>query len=241
MLHITRWAGRHPLLVRVVVLPLLFYIQGRIAFIAGANLFFTGITLPTGWVWLMVAVLMVSVYCYPAYPKEILRTAYWRVKGLECVACMVGFGLWFYAGNQMAYQFEGPLVQAGAQVVTAGRSGSDAQISRESQSDSKLKKAYRNYFRNAIRKIKKQHRPDEKPSTIRVVLNVLAVVFGVLAISIGIPVLLCGLACAYSSGVIASYVVGGLGLIILGILGLCFGFQKKRPVVYKKPDGISFN
>ena len=225
MLIITRWAGRHPLLVRVVLLPILFYLQGRLAFVAGADLFFKGVSLPVYWVWGMIGIIWAATLMYPHNAKHLLHTAYWRIKGMELVACTAAFGLWLYAGNMMARQFESDL--AGTQhystvsiiTVSAVAAEESPTITKERSSDNKLKKAYRRYFKNAVYKIKNKPANSSMPTG-------LAIALGVLGVGLGIVVLVCGIGCGTSGGGVALAVVGGIALVGLGIWALIAGLRK---------------
>ena len=244
MITITRWAGRHPLFVRAVLLPILFYIQGRLAFIAGANLFFDGLLLPESWVWGMVGIIWVAAFMYPENAKEIIKTAYWRVKGLEWIACTAAFGLWLFIGNQMSQRYEGNQTahQAPRSValITAGF-GSE-RISNESERiderkidntrsaplsvekkslSSRIAKAYDHYFRNAIKTIK-QKRAAKQGLPLGV-----GIALGVLGIGLGIVILVCGIQCGSTGGGIALGVIGGLALIGLGVWALIAGLRNK--------------
>lgn len=244
MLTITRWAGRHPLFVRAVLLPILFYIQGRLAFIAGANLFFDGLLLSESWVWLMVGIIWIAAFMYPEKAKEIMKTAYWRVKGLEWVACTAAFGLWLFIGNQMAQRYEGnPIARQEVRSVALVVAGfSSERISNESErtderkidSDrsaplsvekktlsSRITKAYHQYFKNAVKAIK-QKRAAKQGLPLGV-----GIVLGVLGIGLGIVILVCGIQCGSTGGGIALGVIGGLALIGLGIWALIAGLRNK--------------
>ena len=242
MINITRWAGRHPLFVRIVLLPILFYLQGRLAFVAGANLFFDGLSLPAYWVWAMIGILWVAAFIYPENAKEIMRAAYWRIKGLEWVACTAAFGLWFYAGNQMAQQYEGvsTATQMESQLPKTAalfservmseevpakeskvekNSSERITVDKEKRTDNKLVKAYRQYFKNAISTIKHGHGKQGIPTA-------LGIVLGVIGIGLGIVILVCGIQCGGTGGGIALGVIGGLALIGLGVWALIAGLRK---------------
>lgn len=230
MITITRWAGKHPLFVRIVLLPILFYIQGRLAFIAGARLFFDGVSLSTYWVWGMMAIIWVATFVYPADARSILHTDYWRIKGLEWIACTAGFGLWLYAGNQMAQRFEGVPIKTQSAVtmgIAAVATSESVTVETETKSDNKLKKAYRNYFKNAVRQIKRTHRSQKIPMA-------LGIVLGILGIGLGIAVIVCGIQCSSAGGATALGVISGLALIGLGVWALVAGLRRRSPTSQKE-------
>ncbi|MCY7351750.1 MAG: hypothetical protein LH606_13955 [Cytophagaceae bacterium] len=232
MIQITKWAGRHPILVRFVLLPILFYWHGRMAFVLGADLFFDGIQLTEPWIWSMVGVICLATALFPAKPRETLWLNYWRVKGLEFVVCLAGFGLWVYIGNQTAIQFEGSGQDASQEtrqssqtvpVRTAG--GLLLADSGPATGQGFLilsKRAIRTYYKNAIRQIKQAHGKQTKDGMPKG----LAIGLGVIGIALGIVVLICGIACGGAGGVVALSVIGGLGLLALGIWGLVYGARK---------------
>lgn len=230
MLTITRWAGKHHLFVRLVLLPILFYLQGRLAFTAGAELFFKGVSLPFYWVWIMVSIIWLATLVYPANARKLLSTAYLRIKGMEFIACTAAFGLWLYAGNMIARQAEqAPLEthqQSAVRMVAASVMVSEEApaVTRERSSDNKLKKAYRRYFRNAVLKTKHNQATGSSIPT------GVAIALGVIGIGLGIIVLVCGIGCGTTGGGVALAVVGGAALVGLGVWALIAGFRKTGKV-----------
>lgn len=230
MIAATRWAGKHPLFVRIVLLPILFYLQGRLAFIAGARLFFDGVSLPAYWIWSMLAIIWVATFVYPANARSILYTDYWRIKGLEWIACIAACGLWFYVGNQMAQRFEGipTKTQSTIAVTMAGIVTSESTASEtEPANDNRLKKAYRSYFKNAIKEIKRTHRAQKFPLAVGLIL-------GILGIGVGIAVIVCGIQCGSAGGATALTVISGLALVGLGIWALVAGLSRKSATTLKE-------
>ena len=245
MINITRWAGKHPYLVRFVLLPILFYSQGRLGFATGAHLFFGGITLSPYWLWGMMAVLWMITFIYPNNARALLYTAYWRIKGLEWIACTAAFALWVYAGNQMAGQIQTDLaniepampmrsVAMAGLAFSATRSEvrpsetSEVRPSEtEIKSENTLRKAYRSYFKKAIKRIRRTHRSQTMPLA-------LGILLGVLGIGLGIVVLVCGIQCGGMGGAVALGVIGGLAFAGLGIWALIAGLRPKGSAALKE-------
>ncbi len=174
----------------------------------------------------MISVIWIAALVYPANAKKLLPTAYWRIKGMEFVACTAAFGLWMYAGNMITRQVEQTSLEAYQQstvrVVTASVIDSEETpaVATERSSDNKLKKAYRRYFRNAVYKIKTNHATGSS-----IPMGV-AIALGVVGIGLGIVVLVCGISCGTTGGGIALAVVGGVALLGLGVWALIAGLRK---------------
>lgn len=231
MISITRWAGRHPWLVRLFLVPALFYLHSRIAFILGAELYFDQTELSLGWVVALLGVLIAVTYVYPSNPREVMRQQYARLKSLEALGCMAAFGLWVYVGNQTAAYFE---TEAQTEQTAPIRSAEQASLDVSGKSTRQergflapVRRAIKAYYRGAIARIKaaKRQRTQEGEGLPRG----LAIALGVVGIALGIIVLVCGIACGTASGGIALAVIGGLALVGLGIWSLIHGLRKKAP------------
>jgi hypothetical protein len=174
----------------------------------------------------MIAILWITTSIYPANARALLHTAYWRIKGLEWIACTAAFGLWFYAGNQMARQVDGnttriePTVTVAGLVVSESRSDITT-LEPDAKHENKLKKAYRNYFKNAINRIKRTHRSQKMPLG-------LGIALGVIGIGLGIVFLVCGIQCGSTGGAVALGVIGGIALAGLGIWALVAGLSGRN-------------
>ena len=222
MYAITRWAGRHPWLVRLFIVPVLFYFHSRIAFILGAELYFDRIQLPYAWVWAMIGILAITTLVYPANARELLRRRYWRIKSLEAIGCMTAFGLWVYVGNQTADYFENETRPVRAAIAQSAREGSLALSERPATEErgifAPVKRLVKDYHRGAIARIKAAKGQRTAASAGLIVLSVLA-------IGVGIAMLVCTIQCGSGSGAVALGVIGGLALLGLGIWALVRGLR----------------
>ncbi|CCH01826.1 hypothetical protein FAES_3819 [Fibrella aestuarina BUZ 2] len=226
MYTISSWAGKNPWLIRLFILPVLFYVQGKIAFAAGADLFFYGFSAADFWFWGLIGVIWLAAYLYPHDARAQLKTNFWVVKRLELLSCTAVFGLWMFAGNQMAQHVEGkaPLSKTDPvrmASVSHTKSDSESRTKIETKEQNRVKRAYRAYFRNAIKRIKKDHQTKH---WFTVVISILA---GVVLIGLGIIMLVCGIQCSGSGGMVALGVIGGLGLVGLGIWVLIAGIRRR--------------
>lgn len=222
MYAITRWAGRHPWLVRLLIVPVLFYFHSRIAFILGAELYFDDRLLPYAWVWTMISILAVTTLAYPPNARELLRRSYWRVKCLEAIGCLTAFGLWVYVGNHTAEYFETEARTVPAAATGVVRQGSLYLSERPSTEErgffAPVKRAIKNYHRGAIARIKAAKGQ-------RTAANAGLIVLGILGIGVGIVMLVCTVQCGSGSGAVALGVIGGLALLGLGIWALVRGLR----------------
>jgi hypothetical protein len=219
---ITRWAGRHPWLVRLFIVPVLFYFHARIAFILGAELYFDHHLLPYAWVWVLIGILAVATLAYPANARELLRHHYWRVKSLEAIGCMTAFGLWVYVGNHAADYFETEARAAPTVTIAAVQQGSlyvsENPATEERGFFAPVKRLIKNYHRGAIARIKAAKGQ-------RTAANAGLIFLSILGIGLGIVVLVCTIQCGSGSGAVALGVIGGLALIGLGIWALVRGLR----------------
>jgi hypothetical protein len=225
---ITRWAGRHPWLVRLCIVPVLFYFHARIAFVFGAELYFDRMLLPYAWVWAMIGVLALTTLVYPANARELLRHRYWRVKSLEFVGCLTAFGLWVYVGNHAAEYFETEALTTTTATVGAVRQGSFS-LSEKPANEQRgffapVKRSIKAYHRGAISRIKAAKGQ-------RTAANAGLIVLSVLAIGVGIAMLVCTIQCGSGSGAVALGVIGGLALLGLGIWALVRGLRGANRVI----------
>jgi hypothetical protein len=241
MFQITRWAGKHPTLVRFIILPILFYIQCRMAFVLGAEIFFQGTSLSVAFL-LTVFVINIGVcLLYPFNAKELIHRFYYRLKVMQFVACMSAAGLWGFIGNQTAAYFEHVrLAELGVKPVYAypfsvlAVTLTNTTIGESESSMLTTKTIFKKYFKNAITKIKKSTllRPKADQSA-----KILLVILGIILVGFGIVVLVCGIQCGSAAGSVALGVIGGLALIGLGVWALVGGFRRafrmmKNPVVH---------
>lgn len=240
MFHITKWAGKHPMLVRFVILPILFYIQCRMAFILGAEIFFQGTSFTI--VFFLTAFVINIGVCvaYPFKAKELIYKFYYKLKMMQLVACLSAATLWGFIGNQTAAYFEHvrmaelgvkPAYSYPFSVLAVTLTNSTLGESESSMLTTKI--FFKNYFKNAIAKIKKStlFRPKADQSA-----KILLVILGIILVGFGIVVLVCGIQCGSAGGSVALGVIGGLALVGLGVWALVGGFRRafrmmKRPVV----------
>lgn len=240
MYNITRWAGRHPMLVRFIILPILFYIQCRIAFVLGAEMFFQGTSFSIAFFLLMFAINIGVCLAYPFNAKELIHKFYYRLKVIQLVACLSAAALWGFIGNQTAAYFEHVrMAELGLQPTmnypfsVLAVTITSKTVGESESSMLTTKTVFKNYFKGAIAKIKKSvfFRPKADRSA-----RVLLIVLGIILLSGGIVVLVCGIQCGSAAGSVALGVIGGLALMGLGIWALIGGFRKafrmmKAPVV----------
>ncbi|MBA4853536.1 hypothetical protein [Emticicia sp. BO119] len=242
MFQITRWAAKHPTLVRFIILPILFYIQCRMAFVLGAEMFFQGTIFTIAFFLTMVVINVGVCLAYPFNAKELIHRFYYRLKVMQLVACISAAALWGFIGNQTAAYFEHvrlaelnikPTYSYPFSVLAVTLSNSTLE-ERES-SMLTTKSVFKNYFKNAIAKIKKStlFRPNPKADQAT---KILLIILGIILLGAGIVVLVCGIQCGSAGGGVALGVIGGLALLGLGIWALVGGFRKairmmKRPVV----------
>ncbi|WP_337040820.1 hypothetical protein [Emticicia sp. 17c] len=230
MFKITKWAGKHPTLVRFVILPVLFYVQCRMAFVLGAEMFFQGQSLSVSFLLIAFTIHILVALVYPYNAKELIHKFYYRLKTMQLVACVSAAAMWGFIGNQTAAYFENVRIaelelhpnvgypfSAVAVTVTSNTVG-------ESQSSMLTTKTYfKKYFKNVIVKIKKSvlNKPKTSDSA-----KALLVILGIILMAFGIVVLVCGIQCGGAAGAVALGVLGGLALLGLGIWALVGGFRR---------------
>ena len=230
MFHITKWAGKHPTLVRFIILPILFYIQCRMAFVLGAEIFFEGTSLSIAFLLAMFVINIGVCFAYPFNAKELIHKFYYRLKVMQLVACLSAAGLWGFIGNQTAAYFENvrmselgirPTYSYPFSVLAVTLTNTTVGKSESSMLTTKT--VFRNYFKNAIAKIKKSvfNRPKVDQAA-----KVLLVILGIILVGFGIVVLVCGIQCGSAAGSVALGVIGGLALIGLGVWALVGGFRR---------------
>lgn len=242
MFQITRWAGRHPTLVRFIILPILFYVQCRMAFVLGAEMFFRGTSFSIAFL-LTVAVINIGVcLAYPFNAKELIHKYYYQLKVMQLVACLSAATLWGFIGNQTAAYFENVrMAELGVKPVYTypfsilAVTLTNNTVGEAESSMLTTKSVFKNYFKNSIAKIKKSvlFRPNPKADGAT---KVLLIILGIILLGSGIVVLVCGIQCGSAGGGVALGVIGGLALLGLGVWALVGGFRKafrmmKRPVV----------
>ncbi|RYU94816.1 hypothetical protein [Emticicia agri] len=240
MFTLTKWAGKHPTLVRFIILPVLFYIQCRMAFVLGAEMFFEGTSLSIAFLLAMFIINIGICVVYPFNAKELIHKYYYRLKVMQLVACLSAAGLWGFIGNQTAAYYEHvriaemgikPTYSYPFSILAVTLTNTTVGESESSMLTTKT--VFKNYFKNAIAKIKKSTllRPKADQSA-----KVLLIILGIILLGLGIVVLVCGIQCGGASGSVALGVIGGLALLGLGIWALVGGFRRafrmmKRPVV----------
>lgn len=189
--------------------------------------FFDGYLAADFWFWALIGVIWLATYLYPPDARAKLKTHFWAVKRLELLSCTAVFGLWMFVGNQMARHFEGgpdprprtDWVQMAS--VSRSRSDSEGQTKIDKKEERRFKRAYRAYFRNAVRRIKERHQAKDG---LAMAANIL---IGVMVIGLGVIMLVCGIQCGGSGGLVALGVLGGLGLAGLGIWVVIAGIRKQ--------------
>lgn len=240
MFQITRWAGRYPALVRFIILPILFYIQCRMAFVLGAEMFFDGTTFSIPFLLAMLFINVGVCLVYPFNAKELIHKYYYRLKAMQLVACLSAAALWGFIGNQTAAYFEHVRMAEHSIQPTMSYPFSVLAVTLTSttvgETESSMlttKTIFKKYFKNAIAKIKKSALLSPKADKSA---KVLLIILGIILLGAGIVVLVCGIQCGGASGSVALGVIGGLALLGLGIWALIGGFRRafrmmKRPVV----------
>lgn len=239
MFEITRWAGKHPTLVRYIILPVLFYIQCRIAFVLGAEVFFQGTSFSIAFFLLMLVINIGICLAYPFNAKELIHKFYYRLKVMQLVACLSAAAMWGFIGNQTAAYFEHvrmadlglkPAMSYPFSVLAVTLTNTTVAESESSMLTTKT--VFKSYFKNAIAKIKKSvfFRPKVDQSA-----KILLAILGIILISGGIVVLVCGIQCGSAAGSVALGVIGGLALIGLGVWALIGGFRRAFRMM-KRPD-----
>lgn len=220
MLAITRWAGRHRILVRYVLVPILFYVYCSLAFVLGAEWFFDRGTLPPAWAVFSFALLLLATYRYPDQPREVILRNYWRVKGWQALAILAGFGLWMDVGNRAAAYFEpkSDFQSVAPPAYEAGLFTSEPSSLLERTPLTPARKLVREYYRGVIKQLKQNHRERSRAQPAgRTIGQILGTLLGALVVFLGLMVFMCGIACGGSAGGVALGVISGLGLIGLGI------------------------
>jgi len=240
MFQVTKWAGRNPALVRFIILPILFYVQCRMAFVLGAEMFFEGTTFSIPF---LLSILFVNIgvcLVYPFNARELIHKYYYRLKAMQLVACLSAAALWGFIGNQTAAYFEHVRMTEHSVQPTMSYPFSVLAVTITSttvgETESSMlttKTVFKKYFKNAVAKIKKTFFTT---STADRSAKVLLMVLGILLLGIGVVVLVCGIECGGSSGAIALAIIGGLAILGLGIWALIGSFRRafrmmKRPVV----------
>lgn len=233
--QITRWAGRHRVLIRFFVLPVVFYFFGRMAFILGGEFYFWGYSIPEISVYGLTAVMIIAAWFYPKNPRQAIHQLYWKMKGLEFTVCLASFFLWMYIGNQTVRYFDPMLSTSATSALPSGihltsfSSTSNTQTT-TSHNETFAKSAKRgvfNYFKNSSRLIKAKSFLTPKSERMP---KALGIILGAIGIAAGLVVLVCSIQCGGASGSVALGVIGGLALIGLGIWALVAAF---------KPDNFS--
>lgn len=240
MFQITRWAGRNPALVRFIILPILFYVQCRMAFVLGAEMFFEGTTFSIPFLLAMLFINVGVCLVYPFNAKELIHKYYYRLKAMQLVACLSAAALWGFIGNQTAAYFEHVRMAEHSIQPTMSYPFSVLAVTLTStpvgETESSMlttKTVFKKYFKNAIAKIKKSTLLSPKADKSA---KVLLVILGIILLGAGIVVLVCGIQCGGAAGSVALGVIGGLAILGLGIWALIGGFRRafrmmKRPVV----------
>ncbi|MFD2521158.1 hypothetical protein [Emticicia soli] len=240
MFQISRWAGRNPALVRFIILPILFYVQCRMAFVLGAEMFFEGTTLSIPFLLAMLFINIGVCLVYPFNARELMHKFYYRLKVMQLVACFSSAALWGFIGNQTAAYFEHVRMAEHSIQPTMNYPFSVLAVTITSttvgETESSMlttKTVFKKYFKNAVAKIKKTFFTT---TTVDRSAKVLLMVLGIVLLGIGVVVLVCGIECGGSSGAIALAIIGGLALLGLGIWALIGGFRRafrmmKRPMV----------
>lgn len=240
MFQITRWAGRHPLLVRFIILPILFYIQCRMAFVLGAEMFFQGTSFSLAFLLVTVVINIGVCLAYPFNAKELIHKFYYPLKVMQLVACLSAATLWGFIGNQTAAYFENVrMTELGIKPVytypfsTLAVTLTNSTLGESESSMLTTKTVFKNYFKNAIAKIKKSTLFSPKADGAA---KILLVILGIILVGFGIVVLVCGIQCGSAGGGVALGVIGGLALLGLGVWALVGGFRRafrmmKRPIV----------
>ncbi|RFS14826.1 hypothetical protein [Emticicia sp. C21] len=240
MYQITRWAGKHPTLVRFIILPILFYVQCRMAFVLGAEMFFQGTSFSIPFLLTVVVINIGVCLAYPFNAKELIHKYYYQLKAMQLVACLSAATLWGFIGNQTAAYFENVrMAELGVKPVYSypfsvlAVTLTNNTLGESESSMLTTKSVFKNYFKNAIAKIKKSTllRPKADGAA-----KVLLVILGILLLAAGIVVLVCGIQCGSAGGGVALGVIGGLALLGLGVWALVGGFRKafrmmRRPMV----------
>jgi len=230
MLQITKWAGKHPTLVRFIILPILFYIQCRMAFVLGAEMFFKDNFLTLGFLAAMFAINIVVCFAYPRNARALMHKHYYKLKTMQLVACISAAGMWGFVGNQTAAYFESTpyneiSLQSNLAFPFSALAVTVTSNTVENSESTMLttKKVFKNYFKNAIAKIKKATlaRPKADGSA-----RVLLIILGILLLGFGVAVLVCGIQCGGASGSVALGIIGGIALLGLGIWALVGGFKR---------------
>lgn len=228
MLKVTKWAGKHPTFIRFIVLPILFYIQCRMAFILGAEMFFQDNFLSIGFLISMFVINIGICFIYPLNPKEVIYKSYYRLKAMQLIACISAAGMWAFVGNQTAAYFDNAptqeiTLQSNLSYPFSALAVSVSTAERHESTMLTTKKVFRNYFKNAISKIKHSTllRPKAEGSA-----RVLLIILGILLMGFGIVVLVCGIQCGGASGSVALGVIGGIVLLGLGIWAIVGGVRK---------------
>lgn len=228
------------MLVRFIILPVLFYIQCRMAFVLGAEIFFQGTSLTIAFFLSMFIINIGICLVYPFNAKELIHKFYYRLKAMQLVACLSAAALWGFVGNQTAAYFENVrMAEFGVQPTmnypfsALAVTLTSSTVGETESSMLTTKTVFKNYFKNAIAKIKKSvfSRPKADQSA-----RILLVILGIILMAGGIVVLVCGIQCGSAAGSVALGVIGGLALIGLGVWALIGGFRRafrmmKRPVV----------
>ena len=233
--QITRWAGRHRVLIRFFVLPVVFYFFGRMAFILGGEFYFWGYTIPEISVYGLTAVMIIAAWFYPKNPRQAIHQFYWKMKGLEFTVCMASFFLWMYIGNQTVQYFDPMLNTASTPIIPtaihltsfSSTSNREANSSGSETFTKSAKRGFFNYFKNSSHLIKSKSFLTPKSERMP---KALEIILGAIGIAAGLVVLVCGIQCGGASGTVALGVIGGLALIGLGIWALVAAF---------KPDNFS--
>ena len=241
MFHITRWAGNHPTLVRFIILPILFYIQCRMAFVLGAEMFFQGTSFSIAFLLAMFVVNLGVCLVYPFNARALIHKFYYQLKVVQLVACLSAAALWGFIGNQTAAYFEHVrMAELGVKPVYSypfsvlAVTLTNSTVGETESSMLTTKSVFKNYFKKAIAKIKKSTLLH--PKTTNQSAKVLLIILGIILLGLGIVVLVCGIECGSAGGAVALGVIGGLALIGLGVWALVGGFRKafrmmQRPVV----------
>lgn len=232
---ITRWAGRHRVLIRFFVLPVVFYFFGRMAFVLGGEFYFWGYTIPEISVYGLTALMIIAAWFYPKNPRQAIHQLYWKMKGLEFAVCMASFILWMYIGNRTVQYFDPMLSTASAPIIPpaihltsfSSTSNREANSSGSETFTKSAKRGFFNYFKNSSHLIKSKSFLTPKSERMP---KALGIILGAIGIAAGLVVLVCGIQCGGASGTVALGVIGGLALIGLGIWALVATF---------KPDNFS--
>ncbi|GAB3509801.1 hypothetical protein GCM10027442_17570 [Emticicia fontis] len=193
-------------------------------------MFFQGTSLSVAFLLTTVVINIGVCMAYPFNAKELIHKFYYRLKVMQLVACLSAAALWGFIGNQTAAYFEHvrmaelsvkPTYSYPFAILAVTLSSTTVGESESSMLTTKT--IFKNYFKNAIAKIKKSSlfRPKADSAA-----KVLLVILGIILVGFGIVVLVCGIQCGSAAGSVALGVIGGLALIGLGVWALIGGFRR---------------